>query len=167
MRSTLTRGLVIALIVVAGLASPLDRVVVGIPAWQYLGAEAWAAYSRHADLGAGRIVYPVAGIGIAVLAIAAAISYRAERGSSPAARLFIYLAAVGGIGVLATTAIAAPIMLGVPNLTDSAALTDAFNRFAFWGLQIRGAFWAVVFLAGVGALAVLPQARTRSERLET
>ena len=60
MRSTLTRGLVIATIVVAGLASPLDRVVVGIPAWQDLGAEAWAAYSRHADLGAGLIVYPIA-----------------------------------------------------------------------------------------------------------
>jgi hypothetical protein len=166
-RSTLTRGLVIATVVVAGLASPLDRVMVGIPAWQYLGAEAWAAYSRHADLGAGRIVYPVAGIGIAVLALAAAISYRAERGSSPAARLFIYLAAIGGIGVMATTAIAAPIMLGVPNLADPAALTDAFNRFAFWGLQIRGAFWAVVLLAGVAALAVLPRARTRSERLES
>lgn len=167
MRSTLTRGLVIATVVVAGLASPLDRVVVGVPAWQDLGAEAWAAYSRHADLGVGRIVYPVTGIGIAVLAIAAAISYRAERGSSPAARVFIYVAAIGGIGVLVTTAIAAPIMLGVPNLSDPAELTDAFGRFTFWGLQIRGAFWATVFLAGVAALAVLPRARTRGERLET
>jgi hypothetical protein len=167
MRSTLTRSLVIATIVVAGLASPLDRVVVGIPAWQYLGAAAWAAYSRHADLGVGRIVYPVAGIGIAVLAIAAAISYRAERGAPSAARLFIYLAAIGGIGVLATTAIAAPIMLGVPNLGDPAALTDAFNGFTLWGLQVRGALWAVVFLASVGALAVLPRIRTSSERLET
>jgi hypothetical protein len=68
--------------------------------------------------------------------------------------------------VLAVTAIAAPIMLGVPNLSDPVALTDAFDRFTFWGLQIRGAFWAVVFLAGVGALAVLPPDRSRSERLE-
>ena len=170
MRATLTRGLVIATIVVAGLASPLDRVVVGIPAWQFLGAEAWAAFSRHADLGVGRIVYPVTGIGIAVLALAAAISYRAERDASPAARLFIYLAAIGGIGVMATTAIAAPIMLGVPNLGDQTALTDAFNGFTLWGLQIRGAFWAVVLLASVGALAVLPRgsiARDRRARPST
>jgi hypothetical protein len=167
MRSTLTRGLVIATIVVAGLASPLDRVVVGIPAWQFLGAEAWAAYSRHADLGVGLIVYPIAGIGLAVLAIAAAITSRADPGAPPVARLLIYLAAIGAIGVMATTAIAAPIMLSVPNLGDPAALADAFNRFTLWGLQIRGPFWALVFLAGVGALAVLPRARTRSERLET
>src|ERR687898_792877 len=129
MRSTLTRGLVIATIVVAGLASPLDRVVVGIPAWQHLGAEAWAAYSRQADLGAGLIIYPITGIGLAVLAIAAAISSRADRGAPRAARLLTYLAAIGAIGVMATTVIAAPIMLNVPNLEDPAALADAFDRF--------------------------------------
>jgi hypothetical protein len=164
MRSTPTRGLVIATIVVAGLASPLDRVVVGIPAWQDLGAEAWAAYSRHADLGAGLIVYPIAGIGLAVLAIAAAISYRADRGTSPAARLLIYMAAIGAIGVMATTAVAAPIMLSVPDLGDPAALTDAFDRFSLWGLQVRGAFWALVFLTSVGALAVLPRGTSAHER---
>ncbi|WP_156401960.1 hypothetical protein [Agromyces sp. Soil535] len=147
----------IATIVVAGLASPIDRVVVGIPAWQYLGADAWAAYSRHADLGAGLIVYPVAGIGLALLAIAAAISSSVDRRTPRAARLPIYLAALGAIGVMATTAIAAPIMLSVPNLDDPAAVSDAFNRFTLWGLQIRGAFWAIVFLAGVWALAVLPR----------
>jgi hypothetical protein len=162
MGSTLTRGLVIATIVVSGLASPIDRVVVGIPAWQNLGADAWGAYSRHADLGAGLIVYPVTGIGLAVLAIAAAISSRVDRVTPRAARLPIYLAALGAIGVMVTTAVAAPVMLSLPNLDDRDAVADAFERFTLWGLQIRGAFWAVVLLASVWALAVFsrdPRAR--------
>jgi hypothetical protein len=36
----------------------LDRVVVQMPAWARLGSQAWAAYSRHADLGNGLILHP-------------------------------------------------------------------------------------------------------------
>jgi len=42
--------------------SALDRVIVAGPAWHALGAAAWAEFSRHADLGTGRIAYPVEAI---------------------------------------------------------------------------------------------------------
>jgi hypothetical protein len=45
------------------LADSLARTLVEMPAWRHLGPEAWAAFSRSADLGNGEIMYPLAGIG--------------------------------------------------------------------------------------------------------
>ena len=74
-----TRALIIGTVVVAAFGGALiDRAVVATPAWEQLGPAAWAAYSCHADLGNGLIAYPIYGIGLAVLAIAAAISYRLD-----------------------------------------------------------------------------------------
>jgi hypothetical protein len=56
---SVTRGLLIASTAVGGLmGSLLDRAVVATPAWRKLGPVAWAAYSRHADLGNGQIPVP-------------------------------------------------------------------------------------------------------------
>jgi hypothetical protein len=75
-----TQGLMIAATVfdamVAG--TGVDRLVVQMPAWTRLGPQAWAAYSRHADLGNGLILYPTFAIGGCVLSIAAAISCARE-----------------------------------------------------------------------------------------
>lgn len=35
-------------------ADSLNRTLVEMPAWRQLGAQAWAAFSRRADLGNGR-----------------------------------------------------------------------------------------------------------------
>ena len=40
----------------------LDRVAVAMPAWRIVGANGWAAFSRHADLGNGLVLYPTAAI---------------------------------------------------------------------------------------------------------
>ena len=157
----ITRALVIATVVVAAFgASIVDRAIVATPAWRALGPAAWAAYSRHADLGNGVVVYAIYGVGLAVLTLAAAISYRFDRATPRSAGPPIYLAALCAMGVIATTIKAAPIMLGVPDLgNDVAALQDAFDQFTFWGLYIRGALATVALLAGVWALAVYPKTR--------
>ena len=56
----------------------VDRAIVGGPAWQELGAQAWAQYSRLADLGAGLLAYPIEGIGSTLLSLAATISHYVE-----------------------------------------------------------------------------------------
>jgi hypothetical protein len=152
-----TRALIIGTIVVGAFGSAMvDRAIVATPAWGQLGPEAWATYSRYADLGNGRIVYSIYGIGLAVLAIAAAISYRFDRDAPRRASTPIYLAALGAIGVIATTIKAAPIMLGVPDL-DSDALQHAFDQFTLWGVYMRGALGALALLASIWALAAYPR----------
>jgi hypothetical protein len=154
----ITRPLVIGTVVVGAFGGAVvDRALVATPAWRHLGAQSWAVFSRHADLGNGLIVYAVYGIGLAVLALAAAVSYRFDRAAQRSAGPPIYLAALGALGVIATTIKAAPIMLGVPDLgTDSVALQNAFDEFTLWGLYIRGAFATLAFVASVWALAVYP-----------
>ena len=79
--SARTRLLLLRATLVSGILAGgvVDRVVVGGPAWHELGAEAWAAYSRHADLGNGLVAYPVQAIGGALLIISAAVSNYFDR----------------------------------------------------------------------------------------
>jgi len=156
MFGVITRALIIGSIVVGAFGGAMvDRAVVGSPAWRQLGPAAWAAYSRHADLGNGTIVYSIYGIGLAVLTIAAAITYRFDRGAPRRAGPPIYLAALGASGVIATTIKAAPIMRGVPDIgANTVALQNAYDQFTFWGLYIRGALGALALLASIWALAV-------------
>lgn len=154
--SALTRGLVFASTVFGGvlLGTVVQRVVVDTPAWQQLGVQAWADYSRHADLGAGVIAYPIEANGWMILALAAAAIHRFDHRASRAASLPIYLTAGLTIGILAITVKAAPIMLGLGQLgDDQTALQHAFDQFAFWGLQVRGAFIALAFLTSLWAVA--------------
>jgi hypothetical protein len=156
-----TRPLIIGSVVIGAFGGAIvDRAVVATPAWRQLGPAAWAAYSAHADLGNGLIVYPIYGIGLAMLTIAAAISYRLDVGAPRPAGPPIYLAALSAIGVIATTIKAAPIMLGVPDLdTDTIALQNAFDQFTFWGVYIRGALGTLALLASIWALAAHPRTR--------
>lgn len=155
--SRITRGLVVASLVVGGLTGGLlDRALVATPAWEHLGAQAWAAYSRRADLGNGLFVYPIAYIGWSLLAVAAALSFRLDRTAPRAAALPIYLAALCMLAGMATTLKAAPIMLGVGRLgDDDAGLQSAFDEFTLWGVHVRGAFFTLAFLSAVWALVRL------------
>jgi hypothetical protein len=156
-----TRALIVGTVIIGAFGGAvLDRAIVATPAWNRLGAAAWADYSRHADLGNGVIVYPIYGIGLAVLAFAAAVSHRIDRDASRAAGLPIYLTALFVVGVIATTLKAAPIMLGVDDLgADPVAEKDAFDQFTFWGVQVRGAFGVLAFLSSVWALACYPRSK--------
>jgi hypothetical protein len=169
MPKSMTPGLVVAATMTGGLFGSLpDRALVATPAWRQLGVQAWADYSRHADLGTGNIVYPIGGILWWALIFAAVVSYRTDCSASRAAGLPIYLAALSSVGAIIATIIAAPTMQRVGSLgNDSAALQSAFDRFTLWGIYVRGAFFAVTFACTVWALVVICRdtARGRNQAL--
>ncbi|MCX5247128.1 hypothetical protein OG895_18170 [Streptomyces sp. NBC_00201] len=127
----------------------LDRALIATPAWNDLGVQAWAAYSRHADLGTGNIVYPIEGILTWIVIFAMAASYlRSDRTVARKAARPVSLAAVGALGWIGTTIIAAPVMQSVRHLgSDPVALHHAFNVFTLWGVYVRDAFTGLTFLA--------------------
>ena len=154
-RISVTGMMIIAATVVSGLfGSMLDRALVATPAWHDLGVRAWADFSRHADLQNGYIVYPIGGILCWALVFAAALTYRLDRSAPRQAGLPIYLAAVGAVGAILTTIVAAPVMMRVGQLsnTDTAALRDAFETFTLWGVYVRGGCFAAIFVFSLWAL---------------
>ena len=165
-RRTWTHGLLIATVVVSGFGEALiDRSLVATTAWTALGAGAWRDYSRHADLGNGEILYPIYGFGLLTLALATAISHRFDPRAPRTASPPIYLTALFAVGVLATSAKAAPIILSITDLgEDTTALQHAFDQFTLWGVYVRGALAVLAFLASVWALAIYP--RTTSDQRE-
>jgi cysteinyl-tRNA synthetase len=153
-----TSALLIAATLLGGLLAGgnIDRAVVQDAAWHQVGAAAWAAYSRHADLSArGLALYPLLGIGGALFSIAAAISFRRNLRVPRSAAVPIYGGALlTAAGLLATTR-AAPIMLGVPQLGDDPArLQQAFDGFEVWG-NIRSIFQVLAFVANLWAFATI------------
>lgn len=167
MRTSITFRLIVAATVVGGLfGSLLDRALVATPAWRHLGVQAWTDYSRHADLGSGKIVYPIGAILLWALIFAAAVSNSRDRSASRATGVPIYLAALFSVGAITATMIAAPIMLSVDSLgSDAIALQSALDRFTLWGVYIRGAFFALSFLCTVWSLTKVSGdlARARAE----
>jgi hypothetical protein len=152
---SLTGGLIIAATVVVGLFdSLLDRAFVATPAWHELGVQAWADYSRHADLHNGLVVYSVGGILCWMLVFAAALAYRLDRAAPRQAGPPLYLAALAALGAIVTTVVAAPVMMHVGQLsdTDTAALHNAFETFTLWGVYVRGVCFAAILVCLVWAL---------------
>src|SRR5260370_34883297 len=69
----------------------LDRSLVHNAAWRRLGAAAWAAYSLDADLSfRAAMLYPLLGIGVALLSVAAMVRYPRDRSEAASAALPIY-----------------------------------------------------------------------------
>ena len=81
-----------------------------MPAWRKVGVEAWADYSRRADLGNGLFLYPFEAIGGALLTIAAALAFYFDPTAPRSAGLPVYMGVVLVLGGLVTTMKAAPIM---------------------------------------------------------
>ena len=150
-----TRLLLGAAVILSGLLAGgvLDRVFVGGPAWHALGTEAWAQFSRLADLGTGLVAYPVEGIGAAILLLAAAVSNHLDGKSRSVAPVPLYIAAGFSVLGLIFTLKAAPIMLGLSSSLSAADVQRAFGEFFFWGLYLRGAADSLAFMASVWALA--------------
>ncbi len=157
MSSTRTRLLLAAATLLSGIlaGSIVDRVIIGGPAWHELGAEAWATYSRHADLGNGLVAYPIEAIGGALLIIAASVSNYFDRGANSPATIPLYCAVVLSLAGLALTVKAAPIMLGLAVPQSPAATQRAFDEFFLWGLYLRGATVVLTFVAVTWSLTGL------------
>jgi hypothetical protein len=68
--------------------------------------------------------------------------------------VFLYAAVLLAAGGLIFTLKAAPIMLGIRDLSDPAALQNAFEAFWYWG-NLPAGCQVLSFFAQLGALAVL------------
>jgi hypothetical protein len=154
------RGLLIAATVVSALMAGafLERSLVHDPAWGQLGAQAWAAFSLHADLGFhGAAYYPPFGIGAALLSIAAALSLHSNSSELRAVTIATYAGALFAVTGLLMTLLAAPNMLQVPSfINDPAGLQRLFAGFVFWG-NIRGVLQTLAFFANLWALTAALQ----------
>ena len=152
----MARPLLVVAALFAGLLAGgnVDRTFVAMPAWQQVGAMAWADFSRHADLGNGLVLYPLEAIGGALFAIAAAVCLQFDRTAPRAAVLAIDASAALAAGGLALTLKAAPIMLGIRGVTDALALTAAFEGFRFWG-DLRAVCQILAFATQLIALGLL------------
>jgi len=153
MASTRTRLLFVAATVLSGILAGgiIDRAIVGGPAWQELSTEAWAQYSRHADLGTGLVAYPIEGIGAALLIIAATLSNYFDRDMRRVVMIPLYCAVVFSVSGLLLTAKVAPVMLGLVEPQSTSAIQRAFDEFFLWGLHLRGATDTLAFIAMVWA----------------
>lgn len=166
----ITREFIIVAALMNGIlaSSNINRAFIDMPAWHHLGAQAWADFSRRADLSAtGRVLYPMEAFLGAMLSIAAAVSFRWSGAKPRAAKTPIYGAVVMAAGGLVATVVAAPIMLSIRGLQDPVGLQQALDGFTFWG-GIRGTFQVLAYLANVWSLiAVGCPVPTTLERWES
>jgi hypothetical protein len=147
--------LVVVASLLGSLADSLARTLVEMPAWRHLGPEAWAAFSRSADLGNGKIMYPVAGIGGTVLILTAATAFRLSPRRPLSVAIPLYGAALMATCVMLTTTQAAPIMLSLRRIgNDPATLQQVFEGFYRWD-SIRAIFGALEGCAVIWALVAL------------
>jgi len=145
----------IAALLIGAVGDNLNRTIVEMPAWRALGADAWAAFSRLADLGNGRILYPVAGIGSMMLMLVAAISFRLSSLRPWSAAVPVYGAVLMNVVVILLTTQAAPVMLSLPRLgSDPVALQQAFESFYRWD-SIRAVFGALASCGQIWAVVAL------------
>jgi hypothetical protein len=159
MKTQTALGVALCLIVVEQIlgtvVDSLNRTLVEMPAWRHLGAQAWATFSRSADLGNGTILYPLAGIGGLVLILAAAIVFRLGPRRPWSVAIPLYGAALMAICVILTTTQAAPIMLSLHRIGDDPrALQQAFEGFYRWD-SIRAVIGTLEGCAEIWALVSL------------
>jgi hypothetical protein len=134
MTFNLTFSLILAATVLTGLLAgiSLDKAIVQLPARHRMGVIGFAAFSRANDLGAGLIVYPVLGIGAALLTIIAALAVFFQ-GVPLADAWPLHTSALLALLHSVATARAAPNMLRLRQpADDEALLTETLDRFAKW-----------------------------------
>lgn len=131
----------------------LDQSIKQLPARQRMGAIAFSAYSRAADLSSNGIIwYAVLGIGSALLTIVAAI---ATFVAGNLQTLPILLAAILSVLHSIATMQAAPTNFSQRKVAnDEAALTAVFNKFERWQ-TIRVILQVLTFIATLWAIFVL------------
>lgn len=134
----------------------LDQSIKQLPARHRMGAVAFSAYSRAADLGNGIVWYATLGIGAALVTIAAAAASLIA--SIPFARsLPLLVAAILSVLHSLATTQAAPVSFSQRKVAnDEAALARVFDRFARWQM-LRALLQALTFAAMLWALIVIPR----------
>lgn len=133
----------------------IDRAFVQMPAWRKTGVRAWAAYSRHADLGNAKYLYPTEAIVGALFTAAAAVSFYFDLTAPVSAAIPLYASVALVVGGLLTTLKAGPFMLSLRGIgDDESALQKAFDGFRRSG-NVRGILQILGFLANIWAFVAL------------
>ena len=131
----------------------VDTALVKLPARRRIGVLSYATFARGNDLGNGRVVYPLLGIGAALLTILATILAFAEH-EQTALLVPLVLATVLSLLHTAATTQAAPVMLSLKTAPDvEAVLSAKLDRFARWH-ALRALCQVLAFVALLWALVV-------------
>ena len=151
---TLATSAMMAATVSSALAcgATLDQTFKQLPARHQIGATAYAAYVRAADLRNGLIWYPIIGIGTTLLCLAAVVTGLLDHPGASGGAALVTLA-LGTIVFTAATGRAAPTLLTLRTGEVTEATAQAtLHRFArFNGVRAVGI--AVTLAASVWALA--------------
>ena len=152
-------SLVVFLIALAtavnGLLSGLnmDTALVKLPARRRIGAVVYAAFARGNDLGNGLVLYPLLGIGAALLTLLATALAYAEH-SLMAVLVLLSLASLLSLLHTFATIRAAPVMLSIKDAPDDQAmLTAKLDRFASFH-AVRATFQVLAFFVLLWALTI-------------
>jgi hypothetical protein len=132
----------------------MDTTLVKLPARRRIGAVAYATFIRGNDLGNGLVVYPLLGIGAALLTVLATAVAYIER-SPMEVLLPLSIASLLSILHSFATTRAAPVMLSIKDAPDDEALLTAkLDRFARWHAT-RATFQVLTFFVLMWALVVV------------
>jgi hypothetical protein len=140
-------ALLIAATVTNGVAcgAAWDLTVKQLPARHRIGAGAYTAYVRAADLRNGLVWYPTIGTA-AVVTTAAAVASGLRGDPSSGAAVALWLMAAGLVGALAATALAATTLLSLRHYDVPGGVAARLDRFA----RLNGA-WAAALAITLAA----------------
>ncbi len=131
-----------------------DTALVKLPARRRIGAVAYATFARGNDLGNGLVVYPLLGIGAALLTLLATALAYVERSPMEVLLLLSLASLLSILHTFATTR-AAPVMLSIKDAPDDQAiLTVKLDRFARWH-AVRTTFQVLAFFVLLWALVIV------------
>ncbi|EFH86889.1 hypothetical protein [Ktedonobacter racemifer] len=147
--------LLVAATTINGLLAGLnvDTALVKLPARRRIGVVAYATFARGNDLGNGLLVYPLLGIGAALLTVLATL-FAFVSHTRMEVVLSLSVAALLSVLHAFATSRAAPIMLSLKNAPDDEALLAAkLDRFARWH-ALRATLQVVAFFVLLWTLVV-------------
>jgi hypothetical protein len=131
-----------------------DTALVKLPARRRIGAVAYATFARGNDLGNGLVIYPLLGIGAALLTVLATVIASIAHAPMEVLLPLSIALALSVLHTLATTR-AAPVMLSLKDTPDDEAVLSAkLNRFARWH-ALRATLQVPTFFILVWALVVV------------
>jgi hypothetical protein len=132
----------------------VDTALVKLPARRRIGVVTYATFARGNDLGNGLLVYPLLGVGAALLTLLATVLAYMGRSSLEVLLLLSLASLLSLLHTFATTR-AAPVMLSIKDAPDDAGLLRAkLDRFARWH-AVRATFQMLAFFVLLWALVVV------------
>jgi hypothetical protein len=131
----------------------VDTALVKLPTRRRIGAVAYVTFARGNDLGNGLLVYPLLGVGAALLTVLATLFAFISQARMEVLLPLSLATLLSLLHTIATTR-AAPLMLSLKSTPDDEALLSAkLNRFAHWH-AVRATLQVLAFFLLVWALIV-------------